>query len=66
MADVAITRAPASRAHIPTNGGVLLLAAALPELIFLVRFVVAWSGLFFAIAFLLTSCSCMSRKCSFS
>jgi hypothetical protein len=66
MADVAVTRAPAPRAHIPTDGGVLLLAAALPALIFLVQFVVAWSGPFFAIAFLLTRCSCMSRKRSFS
>jgi hypothetical protein len=46
VADVAVTRALVPRAHIPADGGVLLLAAAFPELLFLFRFVVAWSKLF--------------------
>jgi hypothetical protein len=46
VADVAVTRAPAPRAHIPIDGGVLLLVVALPEFLFLVQFVPAWSGLF--------------------
>jgi hypothetical protein len=41
VADVAVTRAIAPRAHVPADGGVLLLTAALPELLFLIRFVVA-------------------------
>jgi hypothetical protein len=36
VADVAVMRALALRARIPTDGGVLLLAVALPELWFLV------------------------------
>jgi hypothetical protein len=46
VADVAVMRALALKAHVPTDEGVLLLATAPPELLFLVRFVVAWSGLF--------------------
>jgi hypothetical protein len=46
VADVAVTRAPALRACIPADKGVLLLAAALPELLFLDRFVATWSELF--------------------
>jgi hypothetical protein len=34
--DVAVTRALALRAHIPTDGGVLLFTIALPESLFLV------------------------------
>jgi hypothetical protein len=41
VADVAVTRAIAPRAHVPADGGVLLLTAALPELLFLIRFVAA-------------------------
>jgi hypothetical protein len=46
VANVAVMRALASRAHIPADGGVLLLVATPPELLFLPQFVVAWSGLF--------------------
>jgi hypothetical protein len=35
VADVAVERALALRAHVPADGGVLLLTAALPELLFL-------------------------------
>jgi hypothetical protein len=43
---VAVVDAAVMRAHSPTDGGVLLLFAALPELQFLVRFVAAWTELF--------------------
>jgi hypothetical protein len=46
VADVAVTRALAPRARVPADKCVLLLTTALPELLFLVRFVTAWSGLF--------------------
>jgi hypothetical protein len=36
MADVAVTRALAPRTRVPADGGVLLLATVLPELLFLV------------------------------
>jgi hypothetical protein len=36
VADVAVMRALASRACVPTDGGILLLTAALPEWLFLV------------------------------
>jgi hypothetical protein len=51
VADVAVARAPAPRAHIPADGGVLLLIAALSELLFLVWFVATWSGLFSPLLF---------------
>jgi hypothetical protein len=35
VSDVAVERALALRAHVPADGGVLLLTAALPELLFL-------------------------------
>jgi hypothetical protein len=41
VADVVVTSAIVPRAHVPANGGVLLLTATLPELLFLIRFVVA-------------------------
>jgi hypothetical protein len=46
VADVAVTRALALRAHIPADRGVLLLITALSELLFLIGVVAAWSGLF--------------------
>jgi hypothetical protein len=46
VADVAVTRALALRAHILADGGVLLLAIALNESHFPVSFVVAWYELF--------------------
>jgi hypothetical protein len=46
VADVVVTMAPAPRARIPADGGVLLLVTALPELLFLIRFIAAWFGLF--------------------
>jgi hypothetical protein len=46
MADAAIMRALALRARILADGGVLLLATALPELLFLVQFLATWSELF--------------------
>jgi hypothetical protein len=46
VADVVVTMAPTPRARIPTDGGVLLLITALPELLFLIRFIAAWFGLF--------------------
>jgi hypothetical protein len=36
VVDVAVMWDLAPRAHVPTDGGVLLLVAALPELLFLV------------------------------
>jgi hypothetical protein len=41
VGDVAIAKALTLRAHIPASEGVLLLIAALPELLFLVQYVVA-------------------------
>jgi hypothetical protein len=46
MANVAVMKAHAPRARVPADGGVLLLVVALAELLFLVRFVAAWSRLF--------------------
>jgi hypothetical protein len=46
VADVAVMRALALRARIPADEGVQLLATALPESLFLVRFAAAWSELF--------------------
>jgi hypothetical protein len=46
VANAAVTRALPLRARIPANGGVLLHNIALPELLFLVRFVATWSELF--------------------
>jgi hypothetical protein len=41
VGDVAIAKALTLRAHIPASEGVLLLIAALPELLFLVQYVAA-------------------------
>jgi hypothetical protein len=41
VVDVAIAKALAVRAHLPTGEGVLLLVATLPELVFLVRSIAA-------------------------
>jgi hypothetical protein len=43
---VAVADAIVTRAHIPADEGVLLLTATLPELLFPVRFVAAWTELF--------------------
>jgi hypothetical protein len=49
--DVAVTRALALRARIPTDGGVLLFTVALHESLFLVSFAVIWSELFLPLPF---------------
>jgi hypothetical protein len=46
VADAVVTRALVPRAPIPTDGGVLLLTAALPELLFNVQCVAGWIELF--------------------
>jgi hypothetical protein len=46
MAHASVMRAFSLRAHISTDGGVLLLTVALPKLLFLVRFVSTWSEVF--------------------
>jgi hypothetical protein len=46
VVDSTVMRALGPRARIPADGGVLLLVVALPEVLFLVRFVAAWSELF--------------------
>jgi hypothetical protein len=46
VADVAIMRALAPRAHVPADRGVFLLAAALPELLFPVQFLLHGLGSF--------------------
>jgi hypothetical protein len=51
VANAIVTRALVPRAHIPADGGVLLLTAALPELLFPDRFVAAWIELFSSLPF---------------
>jgi hypothetical protein len=46
VADATVMMTLAPRVRIPTDEGGLLLAAALPELLFPVQFVAAWSELF--------------------
>jgi hypothetical protein len=55
VAGGAAVEAPALMAYAPTDEGVLSLAVAPLELLFLVRYVAAWPGLFWPLPFLFSS-----------